>query len=135
MMRGPIPVAVAFIAGMFMVISFFSANPEVERVSGDFLTWVSIVSGFTILLGVVSIARANWTRVRRRQDGWPYGIVLLVFLVLLISPVVQTYISSNFSSAPSESAANDDKAPVVVVDSEVKEVAAAAALVVDNYKI
>ena len=53
---------------------------------------------------------------------------LLVFLVLLISPVVQTYISSNFSSAPSESAANDDKAPVVVVDSEVKEVAAAAAV-------
>jgi hypothetical protein len=84
MMRGPIPVAVAFLAGIFMVISFFSANPAIERVSGDFLNWVSIVSGFTILLGVVSIAHANWSKIQRRKEGWPYAVVLLVFLAVML---------------------------------------------------
>jgi hypothetical protein len=82
-MRGPIPVAVAFMSGLFMVLSFFSPHPEVERISGDFLNWVSIVTGFTILLGVVSIVRTNVTKVQRKTDGWPYSIVLLVFLAAM----------------------------------------------------
>jgi hypothetical protein len=84
MLRGPIPVATAFLAGTFMVVSFFSPHPNVERISGDFLNWVSIVTGFTILLGVVSIARANWSKIRRRQDGWPYSVLLLVFLAAML---------------------------------------------------
>lgn len=84
-MRGPIPLAVAFLSGLFMVISFFSPHPEVERISGDFLNWVSIVSGFTILLGVVSIASNNLNKVKRRQEGWPYAVVLLLFLAVMLA--------------------------------------------------
>lgn len=83
-MRGPIPVAVAFLSGIFMVVSFFSPHPDLERISGDFLNWVSIVTGFTILLGVVSIARANWSKIQRRQEGWPYSVLLLVFLAAML---------------------------------------------------
>jgi hypothetical protein len=83
-MRGPIPVAVAFVSGLFMVISFFSPHPEIERISGDFLNWVSIVTGFTILLGVVSIVRTNATKVRRQSSGWPYSVILLVFLAAMV---------------------------------------------------
>jgi predicted MFS family arabinose efflux permease len=83
--RGPIPLAVAFLSGLFMVITFFSPHPEVVRVSGDFFNWVSIVSGFTILLGVVSIASNNLAKVRRRQEGWPYAVVLLIFLAIMLA--------------------------------------------------
>lgn len=93
-MRGPIPVAVAFLSGLFMVLTFFSPHPEIERISGDFLNWVSIVTGFTILLGVVSIARTNWSKVSRRVEGWPYSIVLLVFLAAMLGGGVFEGISS-----------------------------------------
>lgn len=83
-MRGPIPVAVAFLSGLFMVFSFFSPHPEIERISGDFLNWVSIVTGFTILLGVVSIVRTNAAKVRRQSAGWPYSLLLLVFLSAMV---------------------------------------------------
>jgi predicted MFS family arabinose efflux permease len=83
-MRGPIPIAVAFVSGLFMVLTFFSPHPEIERISGDFLNWVSIVTGFTILLGVVSIVRTNAVKVRRQTPGWPYSIVLLVFLTAMV---------------------------------------------------
>lgn len=85
MMRGPIPLAVAFVSGLFMVVSFFSPHPLVERASGEFLNWVSIVTGFTILLGVASIAHNNVSKVRRRQEGWPYAAVLLVFLAIMLA--------------------------------------------------
>jgi hypothetical protein len=75
---------VAFLSGLFMVVVFFSPHPEVERISGDFLNWVSIVTGFTILLGVVSIFRSNLTKVSRKAEGWPYSIVLLVFLTAML---------------------------------------------------
>lgn len=84
-MRGPVPVAVAFLAGLFNVVTFFSPHPEVVRISGDFLSWVSIVTGFTILLGVISIAQNNLVKVRRRQEGWPYAIVLLLALFIMIA--------------------------------------------------
>ncbi len=84
-MRGPLPLAVAFLAGMFMIVSFFSPHPAVEKASGDFLNWVSIVSGFSILLGVVSIAQNNLAKVKRRQKEWPYAVVLLVALAVMLA--------------------------------------------------
>jgi hypothetical protein len=94
-MRGPIPVAVAFLSGLFMVVTFFSPHPNVERVSGDFLNWVSIVTGFTILLGVVSIARTNLIKVQRRSAGWPYSMVLLLFLAAMLGGGVLQGIESH----------------------------------------
>jgi len=84
-MRGPLPLAVAFLAGMFMIVSFFSPHPVVEHASADFLNWVSIVSGFSILLGVVSIAQNNLAKVKRRQKEWPYAVVLLVALSVMLA--------------------------------------------------
>jgi len=94
-MRGPIPVAVAFVSGLFMVITFFSPHPEVERISGDFLNWVSIVSGFTILLGVVSIFSTNLAKVQRKAEGWPYSVVLLAFLLVMLGGGVIQGVESN----------------------------------------
>ena len=84
MMRGPIPIAVAFLSGLFTIVAFFSPHPVIERMSGSFFNWVSIVSGFTILLGVVAIARSNWTKVQRKSEGWPYSIILLAFLTAML---------------------------------------------------
>ena len=84
-MRGPIPIAVAFVSGLFMVVAFFSPHPKLEEVSGELLTWVSIVSGFTILLGVISIIQTNLTKLQRKQEGWPYSVVLLAFLIVMLA--------------------------------------------------
>jgi hypothetical protein len=94
-MRGPVPVAVAFVSGLFMVVAFFSPHPVIERVSGDFLNWVSIVSGFTILLGVVSIIRTNVSKVQRKVEGWPYSMILLAFLLVMLGGGVYQGIESH----------------------------------------
>lgn len=84
MMRGPIPIAVAFLSGLFTIVAFFSPHPVIEQMYGGFLNWVSIVSGFTILLGVVAIARSNWIKIQRKNEGWQYSIILLAFLAAML---------------------------------------------------
>ena len=39
-----------------------------------------IISGFALLLGVVSVLQMNLKKISRRDEGWPYAIVLLVSL-------------------------------------------------------
>ena len=64
-MRKTVPVIVAFLSGFFMVLAFFF-NPErifIGGLEGELLSWVTIVGGFTLFLGVVSITRVNWVAV------------------------------------------------------------------------
>lgn len=88
--RTVIPVVVAFLSGIVMVVSFFF-NPDrtiLGRIEPMVLNWVTIVGGFTLLLGVVSITRVNWSGVRRRQDGWVYKWFTLLSLYVMAIPAL-----------------------------------------------
>ncbi len=76
-----LPVAVAFFSGVLMIITFFSGDQTVADFSQEQLVWVTIVGGFSLLLGVASITRVSLSDVRKRRKGWPYKAVLLIFLV------------------------------------------------------
>ena len=70
-MKTTVPVIIAFLSGFVMILAFFF-NPEksvVGRLEPEVLAWVTIVGGFTLLLGVVSIVRVNFGAVKRRGDG------------------------------------------------------------------
>jgi hypothetical protein len=81
-MKTQLPVAIAFLAGFIMVIAFFVPEKNLENFSQNFLTFVTIVGGFTLLLGIISILRANIQVVTKRGKEW--GFKLLLILTLLI---------------------------------------------------
>ena len=85
-----IPVAVAFVSGFVMVVAFFSGDASVSWFSQQQLTWVTIVTGFALVLGVGSLTRVSLGHIRRREKYWRYKVVLLVFLaVSTVSAIVQ----------------------------------------------
>jgi hypothetical protein len=89
-MKTALPVAVAFLSGVILVISFFS-NEEttvVGRLSQELLNWIIIVGGFTLLLGIVSITRVNWAAVRRQSDGWIYRLFTILAIFATAIPSV-----------------------------------------------
>lgn len=89
-MRRTLPVAVAFVSGAIMVIAFFF-NEEttfVGALTNELLDWLIIIGGFTLLLGVVSITRVNWHRVRRREREWLYSLITLVSIFVMAIPSV-----------------------------------------------
>jgi hypothetical protein len=88
-MRTTVPVIVAFIAGMLSVVGFFfRPDTLVGSVRQEFLVWLTIVGGFTLLLGVVSIVRVNWTAVARKKEGWGYKVLTLVAVFAIAIPGV-----------------------------------------------
>ena len=87
-MKTAAPVAIAFLSGTILVISFFFNEEEtvIGGLSQELLNWVIIVGGFTLLLGLVSITRVNWTAVKRRQEGWIYKVFTLLAIFVTAIP-------------------------------------------------
>ncbi len=73
-----------------MILAFFF-NPEksfIGRLEPEVLAWVTIVGGFTLLLGVVSIVRVNFTAVKRRKENWPYKLATLISIFAMAIPAI-----------------------------------------------
>jgi len=88
-MRTTVPIVVAFISGVVLVVAFFFRdNSLIGSFRQEFTVWLSIIGGFTLLLGVVSIVRVNLTAVARRKDAWPYRILTLISVFAMAIPAV-----------------------------------------------
>jgi len=82
-MKTQLPVAIAFLSGFIMVVAFFVPEHHLENFSQNLLTFVTIVGGFTLLLGIVSIMRANLQGVSKREKGWGFKLILILTLVTM----------------------------------------------------
>jgi hypothetical protein len=104
-MRTTVPVLVAFLAGLTLVVSFFFREDTfVGSLSNELYVWVTIVGGFTLLLGVVSITRVNWSSVQRRRDGWGYKVLTLISIFAMAIPaLLPVSWSSLFDATPARS--------------------------------
>ncbi|UCD17831.1 MAG: hypothetical protein JSV44_02700 [Candidatus Zixiibacteriota bacterium] len=89
-MRTTVPVVVAFLSGFVMVVSFFF-NPDrtfIGRAQDVVLQWATIVSGFTLVLGVFSIVRVNGRAVARRSQDWFYKLMTVVSVFAMAIPAM-----------------------------------------------
>jgi hypothetical protein len=82
-MKTQLPVAIAFLSGFIMVVAFFVPEHHLENLSQNLLTFVTIVGGFTLLLGIVSIMRANLQGVSKREKEWGFKLILILTLVIM----------------------------------------------------
>ena len=88
-MKTTVPVAVAFLAGIALVLSFFFREGTfIGNISQELKIWLTIVGGFTLLLGVVSITRVNWATVKNRKEGWGYKLLTLISIFAMAIPSV-----------------------------------------------
>ncbi len=89
MLKTTVPVGVAFLSGIALMVSFFfRENTFVGSISQDLKIWLTIVGGFTLLLGVVSITRVNWQAVKNRKEGWGYKLLTLVSIFAMAIPAI-----------------------------------------------
>ncbi len=88
-MKTTVPVLVAFLSGLILVVSFFFDDKNWLGLLGQELKiWLTIVGGFTLLLGVVSITRVNWSAVKRKKEGWKFKILTLIAIFAMAIPSV-----------------------------------------------
>lgn len=82
-MKTQLPIAIAFLSGFIMVIAFFVPEHNLENFSQNLLTFVTIVGGFTLLLGIMSIMRANLQVVSKRGNEWGFKLILILTLLIM----------------------------------------------------
>ncbi len=89
-MRSVLPIIVAFLSGFIMIASFFfnADRSFLGKLEEDLLTWVTIVGGFTLLLGVVSITRVNFNAVKQKKEDWFYKLLTLIAIYVMAVPAI-----------------------------------------------
>lgn len=79
-MKNEVPVAIAFVAGMLMVVSLFVPHPLIARPAAVMRSWAIIITAFAYVLGVANIARISLHTVRKGGRDWQYKTALLAAL-------------------------------------------------------
>lgn len=84
-MKREIPLLITALIGFFMILSFFIPHQSVS-VPADFLQASAvIVVAFGYVLGGANVLRVNFDGIYKRQDGWPYKIVLVGSLLAMVT--------------------------------------------------
>ncbi|HSG98674.1 MAG TPA: hypothetical protein VLB27_01405, partial [candidate division Zixibacteria bacterium] len=91
-MKRSFPVFLAIISGVMLVLVFIF-NPQwtvfgvaVEDFQARLLQWVTIIGGFTLLLGVVSILRVNMRAYQQQPQERLYKLAAIIALLAMALP-------------------------------------------------
>jgi hypothetical protein len=79
-----VPILITLLAGLFCLAGFFIPHPWVRNGYEDLQNWALILVGLTYVLGVANVLRVNLRGVSQRQSDWPYKLVLLVGLFVMM---------------------------------------------------
>ncbi|MFH2035384.1 MAG: hypothetical protein ABIJ45_03190 [Candidatus Zixiibacteriota bacterium] len=83
-MKRQLPLAMVFIFGFAMIIQYFIPHQASEWVNAFFMDWMMIIGVFALALGIWSLTKVSWDKVRYKRRNWQYAIVTLAGLFLMI---------------------------------------------------
>lgn len=83
-----LPVLVAFAFGVLGVAIYYIPTAGAQGIEREMALWLRIVSAFAYFLGLASLMRLHGERMRRRQAGWGYSLVVYISFGVMLSFVV-----------------------------------------------
>jgi len=82
-MRLQVPIAIGFLAGMFMIVQYFVPHPAFKTAYRALEEWVMIIGAFALVLGLQSLFRTHIDKIRRRREGYSYSFVTLISFAVM----------------------------------------------------
>ena len=67
-----------------MIIQYFVPHESSEWVFEFLLDWIYIIGIFALALGIWSLIRVSWEKIRYRKENWQYAVVTLLGLFFMI---------------------------------------------------
>ncbi len=83
-MKRLLPQAITLLVGLFMIGEFFIPHYRYRLLTAEFLEWGLILAATAFLLGLVNLVQINLPKVVRREEDWPYKLVMLVSLAVTL---------------------------------------------------
>ena len=78
------------IPGLVVLFGYLLPLPGLPDLRNILIDWAVILAGAALFLGIVNVLWVHGRRVRRRQAGWPYSLVLFLAAIgAAIPPLMQ----------------------------------------------
>lgn len=107
-LKRTLPAALAIAVGLFVLVALLLPVPLLSTIGTYFIDCAVIIAAFALFLGLLNVVRVHLRHIRERTSTWPYSIILLItlFLVLLVGLVTFVPAGANQSqpSGPSHPA-------------------------------
>lgn len=97
-LRRTLPLILAFTLGIIGIVVFYVPHSYSQVLETELGRWYRIIWAFAMLLGIYSLMRLHWSRIRRQQAGWGYSF--LVFLGFGVMFIFAAYNSGNGPLVP-----------------------------------
>jgi hypothetical protein len=79
-MKKELPIILCVVSGWIVLLDFFIPKPVIGTLSRAIVDWTLILSAASFVMGGMSVFAVNLARVRRRDSGARYRVVVLVCL-------------------------------------------------------
>jgi hypothetical protein len=76
--------SIAIVAGVIVLLGYFFNLPILSEIRNLLLRWVVIIAGVAVLVGVVNLAQVHWGKIKTRQSGRFYSVVMLISLLVTL---------------------------------------------------
>lgn len=83
-MKRRIPMMIVSLTGILMTIQYFVPHPLSEAFYNNALDWLVIIGIFAMPLGIYSMVRMQFTKIKRKSRGWGYSVVSLISLFTML---------------------------------------------------
>ncbi|MDP8221666.1 MAG: hypothetical protein P9X26_09980 [Candidatus Stygibacter frigidus] len=84
-MKIKIPLLITFITGLIIIVSEFIPAQPFPKISTDLETWVMVIAGFAMLLGLLSLFKVNILKIKFKVPNWQYSIITLASCAIMIA--------------------------------------------------
>ena len=77
-LRRQLPLLITMITGLVMAAQYYVPHPASEQLLTTVTKWLQIIGGFALVLGITSLFHVHASKIRRKEAGWAYSLVLYV---------------------------------------------------------
>jgi hypothetical protein len=117
-LKRTLPLLIVFITGATLIFCYYSPRQGAEDIITNASSWYQIIVAFTLVLGVASLMRSHYTKIKRKEEGYGYSWVMYIALIITavfgLIPVTEYSIDAKEIKDPASflSQLNDESNPI-----------------------
>lgn len=77
-----IPLAIVLITGIGLMICYYVPLKTSDDILEGSMKWVRIIAAFSLVIGVYSLMRSHYIKIKKKSAGWAYSIIMFIFLII-----------------------------------------------------
>lgn len=77
-----LPLLIVLFTGIVMMISYYVPHTPFNQFWDGANQWYMLIAGFTMVLGVVSLVRNHYRKIRQGKQGFGYSVVMFVAMIV-----------------------------------------------------